>query len=109
MILFSDIEESTALDERIGDRTWVKLIGAHDKLVHELVRRWSGHMVTSQGDGFMIAFARAEQAVRCGIDIQDALRNSAKRKRNQGIRVRIGTTWGARCGTVTICSAATSQ
>lgn len=109
VILFSDIEESTALDERIGDRTWVKLIGAHDKLVHELVRRWSGHMVTSQGDGFMIAFARAEQAVRCGIDIQDALRNSAKRKRNQGIRVRIGTTWGARCGTVTICSAATSQ
>lgn len=29
VILFSDIEESTALDERIGDRTWVKLIGAH--------------------------------------------------------------------------------
>ncbi len=27
-ILFSDIEESIALDERIGDRTWVKLIGA---------------------------------------------------------------------------------
>ena len=26
-ILFSDIEESTALNERIGDRAWVRLIG----------------------------------------------------------------------------------
>ena len=32
-ILFSDIEESTALNERLGDRAWVKLIGEHDKLV----------------------------------------------------------------------------
>ena len=31
-ILFSDIEESTALNERIGDRAWVRLIGRHDKM-----------------------------------------------------------------------------
>ena len=36
-ILFSDIEESTALNERVGDRAWVKLIGEHDKLVRKLV------------------------------------------------------------------------
>ena len=34
VIMFSDIEESTALNERIGDRAWVRLIGSHDKLVH---------------------------------------------------------------------------
>jgi class 3 adenylate cyclase len=94
VILFSDIEESTALNERIGDRAWVKLIGAHDKLVHELVERRSGHMVKSQGDGFMIAFARAEQAVRCGIDVQHALHKDSKRKRHQEIRVRIGIHMG---------------
>ncbi len=38
-ILFSDIEESTALNERVGDRAWVKLIGEHDKLVRKLVKR----------------------------------------------------------------------
>lgn len=58
VILFSDIEESTALNERIGDRAWVKLIAAHDKLVHKLAQERSGHVVKSQGDGFMIAFAR---------------------------------------------------
>ncbi len=94
VILFSDIEESTALNERIGDRAWVKLIGAHDKLVSDLVQRRSGHVVKSQGDGFMIAFARAEQAVRCGIDLQHALHKDAKRKRHEEIRVRIGVHMG---------------
>jgi adenylate cyclase len=94
VILFSDIEESTALNERIGDRAWVRLIGAHDKLVSGLVQRRSGHLVKSQGDGYMIAFARAEQAVRCGIDVQHALRKNAKRKRHPDIRVRIGIHMG---------------
>ena len=94
VILFSDIEESTALNERIGDRAWVRLIGSHDKLVSGLVKRRSGHVVKSQGDGYMIAFARAEQAVRCGIDVQHALRKDAKHKRHGDIRVRIGIHMG---------------
>jgi len=89
-ILFSDIQESTALNERIGDRAWVKLIEAHDKLVRRLVTDYSGHVVKSQGDGFMIAFARAEDAVRCAVDIQRALARDAQRKPRYGIRVRIG-------------------
>ncbi len=94
VILFSDIEESTALNERIGDRAWVKLISSHDKLVSGIVQRRSGHVVKSQGDGFMIAFAQAEQAVRCGMDVQSALRKDAKRKRHNHFRVRIGIHMG---------------
>ncbi len=94
VILFSDIEESTALNERIGDRAWVKLIDAHDKLISGLVQRRSGHVVKSQGDGYMIAFARAEQAVRCGMDVQHALHQNVKRKRHTDIRVRIGIHMG---------------
>jgi adenylate cyclase len=37
-IVFSDIEESTALHERIGDRAWVSLISSHDKLVRRQSR-----------------------------------------------------------------------
>jgi adenylate cyclase len=93
-ILFSDIEESTALNERVGDRAWVKLIGEHDKLVRKLVKQRSGHVVKSQGDGFMIAFAHAEEAVRCGIDMQDALQKNAERERHNRLRVRIGVHMG---------------
>lgn len=84
-IMFSDIEESTALNERIGDRAFVRLIGRHDRAVRRHVERHAGHVVKSQGDGFMVAFARPEQAVRCALDIQEAL----SRRRNN-IRVRIG-------------------
>jgi adenylate cyclase len=84
-ILFSDIEESTALNERIGDRAWVRLIDRHDKMVSRHVKRHAGHIVKSQGDGFMIAFAQPEEAARCGIDVQRELG-----KRPNGIRVRIG-------------------
>jgi adenylate cyclase len=88
-IVFSDIEESTALNERIGDRAWVRLISSHDKLVRRHVNKHSGHVVKSQGDGFMIAFAHPEQAVRCSIDLQHSLR-----RRSNGIRVRIGIHMG---------------
>ena len=84
-ILFSDIEESTALNERIGDRAWVRLISRHDKMIRRYVHNHKGHVVKSQGDGFMVAFAEPEQAVRCSIDVQRALS-----KRPNGIRVRIG-------------------
>ena len=84
-IMFSDIEESTALNERIGDRAWVRLIAKHDKSVHRHVDNHRGYVVKSQGDGFMVAFAKPEQAVSCAVDIQRSLR-----KHPNGIRVRIG-------------------
>ena len=94
VLLFSDIEESTALNERIGDRSFAKVIGDHDKLVRKLVKEHSGHVVKSQGDGFMIAFAEPEQAVRCAGDIQRALEEYSKHKRRNAVRVRIGIHMG---------------
>jgi class 3 adenylate cyclase len=93
VILFTDIEESTALNERIGDRAWVKVIARHDDMVQRLVDVHAGHVVKSQGDGFMIAFAQPEQAVRCAIDIQHALQRRG-RKPQHPIRVRIGIHMG---------------
>ena len=38
-ILFSDIEESTALNEQLGDKAWLKVLGAHDQIVRRCVAR----------------------------------------------------------------------
>lgn len=89
VILFSDIEESTALNERIGDRAWVRLLGRHDKMVRRHVKSHSGYVVKSQGDGFMVAFAQPEQAVRCSMAVQRSLR-----RQPNGIRVRMGIHMG---------------
>ncbi|MEB3021174.1 adenylate/guanylate cyclase domain-containing protein [[Mycobacterium] crassicus] len=94
VVLFTDIEESTALNERIGDRAWVKLLARHDEMVQGTVRGRGGHVVKNQGDGYMIAFARPDQAVRCAIDIQRGLQRPRGRRPQHPIRVRIGIHMG---------------
>lgn len=90
-ILFSDIEDSTALNERLGDRGWVALLDAHDEVVHRLVDREHGHVVKSQGDGFMIAFGEPDAAVRVASKIQHTLTGTRKRAlRRTPINVRVG-------------------
>src|SRR2546421_17816 len=49
-ILFTDIEESTVLTERMGDLAWMKLLGEHNELVREQVESNSGFVVKTQGD-----------------------------------------------------------
>lgn len=94
VLMFSDIEGSTALNERLGDQSWVKLLERHDRLIRNRVTKHDGHIVKSQGDGFMIAFAEPEQAVHCGLDIQSALGNGAKLSGREHVRVRIGIHMG---------------
>lgn len=84
-IMFSDIEDSTTLNNRIGDRAWARLIGRHARMVQRHVDEHDGHVIKSQGDGFMVAFAAPEQAVRCALDLQRALG-----RRKNDVRVRIG-------------------
>lgn len=93
-ILFSDIEDSTALNEQLGDKVWLKVLGAHDQIVRKCAGRHGGHVVKSQGDGFMIAFAGAESAVRSAIEIQRALASGPRGLRGTRIKVRIGVHTG---------------
>jgi class 3 adenylate cyclase len=90
-IVFSDIENSTMLNESLGDDAWVALLDAHDHVIRRLVNREHGHVVKSQGDGFMIAFGDPTAAVRVAVAMQRALTVSRRRAlRRTPIRVRIG-------------------
>ncbi len=92
VIVFSDIEGSTERNDTLGDREWVKLLERHNKLFYKQVEKHGGHVVKTQGDGFMIAFAAADEAVRCSLDVQRALR--AAPDRWDDIRVRMGVHMG---------------
>ena len=89
-ILFSDIEGSTALNEHLGDQDWVTLLKRHDGIVRRCVQRQDGHVIKTQGDGFMVAFGPAEAAIRCAIAVQQALAKDRRRPRRPTIKVRIG-------------------
>lgn len=92
VIAFSDIEGSTELNEELGDGGWVKLLERHNKLIYQHVDDCGGHVVKTQGDGFMIAFPDPMKAVRYSIAIQRALRSDPERW--DDIRVRIGLHMG---------------
>lgn len=87
-LLFSDIEGSTATLETLGDRRYRDLLAWHHAIVREQVRAHSGQEVSCEGDGFMLAFSSARRAVRCALDVQDALANSDSDQ--PPVRVRIG-------------------
>jgi class 3 adenylate cyclase len=90
---FSDIEGSTSLNSELGDQTWVRVLAAHDRLLHTYVDKHRGHVVKNQGDGHMVVFSTPELALGAALDIQRAL--SARRQRSRSlrrvpVRVRIG-------------------
>ena len=89
-ILFSDIEASTVVNERLGDIRWLELLRSHHAIVRNLVHEHGGHEVKTQGDGFMIVFGSARRAVRCARAIQPAIDARLGAHPDGPIRVRIG-------------------
>ena len=87
-VLFTDIEGSTQLTEALGDAEWIRVLRAHNALIRDQVAAHSGIEVKSQGDGFMLAFASAEDALQCAIGIQRALAQAPSD--GHRLRVRIG-------------------
>jgi class 3 adenylate cyclase len=89
-MLFSDIEASTAINERIGDVRWLELLRAHNAVVREQVQAHGGFEVKVQGDGFMIAFPSARRAVHCARAIQHAITSQFGEHPEGPIKLRIG-------------------
>jgi adenylate cyclase len=90
-LFFSDIINSTALNEQLGDAEWVGLLADHDRLVRREIERRDGVVVKTIGDGFMAVFGNAESGVRAALDIHDRLHDARSRRlRNTRLSVRIG-------------------
>jgi class 3 adenylate cyclase len=88
-LLFTDIEGSTVLNERLGDQRWLELLRAHNALVRRCLREHQGYEVKTWGDAFMLAFGSARRALQCAVAIQRAL-SEHDESAETPIRVRIG-------------------
>jgi class 3 adenylate cyclase len=88
-IMFSDIEGSTAMADRLGDARFMDVLREHNAIIREQVKANGGFEVKSEGDGFMVAFQSAGKALACASAIQKALveRNGTV---EEPVRVRIG-------------------
>jgi predicted ATPase/class 3 adenylate cyclase len=89
-LLFSDIEGSTAANERLGDQRWMEILRMHNQIFRDGVARHGGFEVKSQGDGFMVAFSGARSGLASAVAIQRALQAHAEAHPDEAIRVRMG-------------------
>src|SRR5438552_17392020 len=71
-LLFTDIEGSTHLLQRLGER-YAGLLEECRRLLRTAFHPYGGHEVDTQGDAFFVAFARATDAVSAAVTSQRAL------------------------------------
>jgi class 3 adenylate cyclase len=98
-ILFTDIESSTALTQRLGDEKARDVLREHERMVREQLAAHAGAEVKTMGDGFMASFGSASGALECAISMQKAFEARNKGTEDQGnnsesIRIRIGLNAG---------------
>ena len=79
-IVFTDVEGSTALNERLGDEGARVVLREHERLTREALAGHGGSEVKAMGDGFMAWFPSATRAVECAIALQTAFAG-----RNRGV------------------------
>jgi class 3 adenylate cyclase len=71
--LFSDIEESTDLVRRVGNKVFAAIRGDHRRLLREAFAVHGGREIDTAGDGFFIAFDSARTAGAAAVSAQPAL------------------------------------
>ena len=90
-LLFTDLVNSTDLLQRAGDERAQRVFRVHHKLLAEAVTANGGHTVKWLGDGLMVAFLSAADAVRCAIAMQQAARRPVAGER---LMLRVGLNAG---------------
>ena len=68
-LLFADVEGSTRHLLRLGDR-YPSVLGRQSEVVVDAVERYHGHLVDTQGDTSLAAFATAQDAIQAAIEAQ---------------------------------------
>jgi class 3 adenylate cyclase len=72
-ILFTDIVDSTIQARKKGDAAWKHTVAMQEDIVRTVLVRFGGREVETAGDSFLIVFDGAERAIRCGLELVDAL------------------------------------
>ncbi len=92
-VLFTDIVDSTALTQSLGDAGAMAMLDLHNSVVRNALKESGGREVKHTGDGIMASFVSAANAVKCAIRIQSDLLKHEKNQ-TQHVKVRVGAAAG---------------
>jgi class 3 adenylate cyclase/predicted RNA-binding Zn-ribbon protein involved in translation (DUF1610 family) len=92
-VMFCDIQDYTASTTAAQRLAVVNLVRRHRDIVAPVANRLGGTIIKSLGDGLLLTFASATDAVRAGLEIQTAA-NQTDFKNTQRLPLRIGIATG---------------
>jgi len=82
-VLFTDIVDSTAILERVGDAAWRDMLARYNEVLQFELDTYRGREVKQTGDGNIVLFDGPARAVECAASI-------ARRVRAVGLEIRCG-------------------
>jgi len=93
-IMFTDIEASTAMTQRLGDAGAQDVLRRHNDVVRSALKASGGTEIKHTGDGVMASFGSASAALTCATTIQQTLAELGEQDPAGLVRVRIGVNAG---------------
>ncbi|PWB73746.1 MAG: hypothetical protein C3F07_09250 [Anaerolineales bacterium] len=89
-IMFTDMVGYSALTQR-NESLAIRLLEEHRQVVRQFLAKHNGREIDTTGDGFLVEFASALDAVRCAMGIQSTFEEmNAQRPEEENIWIRIG-------------------
>lgn len=86
-VLFTDIVDSTAALQSMGDAAWRELLAAHNARLREQLNIFRGREIKTTGDGLLATFDSPTRAVQCAAEM-------TRSTRAIGIAIRVGVHTG---------------
>ncbi len=93
-ILFTDMEGSTTLADRLGDAAAQEVRRAHNDIVRSALAANSGNEIKHTGDGIMASFATASSALDSAIAIQRGVAAHKEKHPDSPLGVYVGLNAG---------------
>src|ERR1700753_2645611 len=72
-VMLADVVDYSGMMSRSEDETHARFAAHATELIEPTIAKFNGRLVRSMGDGILVEFASAVDAVRCALDIQSGL------------------------------------
>ena len=94
IILFTDMESSTAMTQRLGDAKAQEVRRTHNEIVRAALGENGGNEIKYTGDGIMASFLAASAALECAVAIQRGVAAHVEEHPDSPLGVYIGINAG---------------
>ena len=93
-VMLADVVDYSGMMSRSEDETHERFARHASELIEPTIDKYNGRLVRSMGDGILVEFSSAVDAVRCALDIQRGLAARQANEKKDRIQLRIGINFG---------------